>query len=54
MAKKAVNLLCNRRMVSSADNPFSVDGRKPKHPLVTDRKIRDALLRKEFDFLSVS
>ena len=53
MAKKAVNLLCNRRMVSSPDNPFSADGRKPRRPLVTDRKMRDALLRKEFDTPSV-
>ena len=54
MAKKAVNLLCNRRMVSSPNNPFSTDSRKPKRPLVTDRNMRDALLRKEFDILSVS
>ena len=53
MAKEAVNLLCNRRMVSSPDNPFSADGRKPRRPLVTDRKMRDALLRKEFDTPSV-
>ena len=54
MAKKPINLLCNRRMMSSPDNPFSADGRKPKRPLVTDRKMRDALLRREFDVQSVS
>ena len=54
MAKKAINLMCHRRMVSSPDNPFSADSRRAKRPLITDRRKRDAVLRRSFDITSVS
>ena len=51
--KLAVHTICGWRQFS-ANNPFARDDRKPKRQLVTDRRVRDAVLRKEFDICKVS
>ena len=51
--KLVIHTVCGCRLLS-ANNPFARDGRKPKRQFVTDRRMRDALLRKEFDICNVS
>ena len=40
--------------LSSSKNPFLEDGRRDKRPLVTDRRLRDASLQREFNIDLVS
>ena len=51
--KYAVHVVCGYRQLS-ANNPFAKDARKPKRTFITDKHMRDALLRKEFDSHNVS
>ena len=37
----------------STPNPFAKDSRRPKKPLVKDRKRRDAVLKRQFDISKV-
>ena len=51
--KYAVHLIYGCRQLS-ANNPFDRDARKPKRTFITDKHMRDAILRREFDSQNVS
>ena len=53
ITKYVVHLICGYRQLS-ANNPFAKDARKPKRTFITDKHMRDALLRREFDSQNVS
>ena len=53
IVKTAVHAICGHRQLS-ANNPFAKDSRRPKRRFITDRRMRDAILRREFDRHNVS
>ena len=52
-ATAVLGSVLNIWMMLSTPNPFAKDSRRPKEPLVKDRKRRDEVLRRQLDISKV-